>query len=140
MFFEQIVHQWRVFSIVVVTLVNFPRNSHVLRDFLPVKFAFHCLGPTPSSVNSLQTTCILTHILAWGKVHAGSNQMRSPHCRLWNMILFSSFNLFWLVRRTETGKYLWLETIGVKLESLYAFHRKITWKTIFEATSCYRIT
>ena len=40
------------------------------------------------------------------------------------MILFSSFNLF-AVRRTEIGKYLWLETIGVKMESRFAFYRKI---------------
>ena len=37
-------HQWRVLSIVVLTLVNFPRNSHVLRDFPLIKLAFNYLG------------------------------------------------------------------------------------------------
>ena len=40
-------HQWRGFSIVVVTLVHFPRNSLVLRDFQLIKFAFNYLGIYP---------------------------------------------------------------------------------------------
>ena len=46
-------HQWRVFSIVIVTLVNFPRNSHMFRDFQPIKLAFNYLGLNPSGVNSM---------------------------------------------------------------------------------------
>ena len=50
---------------------------------------------TPPDVNSLQTTCISSHTLhAWGKVQIGNNQMRSLHCKLRNMILFSSFFVF----------------------------------------------
>lgn len=108
-----------------------------LEIFYQSNLPFTNLDFTQPGVNSLKTTCMLSHILAWGKVQIDSNQVRSPHCRLWNMIILSSFNLFLLVRRTETGKYLWLETIGVKLES--AFHRKIKWQNNFEATSCYRI-
>ena len=44
LFLRNYVHQWRVLSIVVLTLVNFPRNSHVLRDFPPIKLAFNYLG------------------------------------------------------------------------------------------------
>ena len=77
---------------------------------------------TSSDTSPLQTTCIWSHILhSWSKVLIGNNQIRSPHCRLWNLTLLFSFNLFLLVRRTETRKYLWLQTIGVKSAILVCF-------------------
>lgn len=42
-FLRKYAHQWRVFSVVVFILRNFPRNSLVLRAFLPIKFDFNYL-------------------------------------------------------------------------------------------------
>ena len=74
-------HQWRVISIVVVTLVNFHAIFMCLEIFYQSNLPFTNLDFTQSGINSLETTCILSHILAWGKVQIGSNQVRNPHCR-----------------------------------------------------------
>ena len=116
-------HQWRVISIVVVTLVNFHAIFMCLEIFYQSNLPFTSLDFTQSGINSLETTCILSHILAWGKVQIGSNQVRSPHCRALKYDTFLFVLFIFTCAKDGDGKYLWSETIGIKLES--AFHRKI---------------
>ena len=54
---------------------------------------------------------------------------------LWKMIVFSLSDLFLYVQSTETAKYIWLRTIGVKIEFWFAFQSKIMWKVISGATN-----
>ena len=50
-------------------------------------------------------------------------------------MLFSSFNLFPPVRRTETANYLCSEVVRDKNEFWFALHCKIIRKNEFEATN-----
>ena len=106
----------------MLPLVNFPRNSHVLSRFLPMKFAFSYLGLHPITCQFLVNTLyFITYSACTWQSPLGNNELRRP-CRFglkYDIVLFVRFNF--TCSKNETATLC----IADKIEFQLAFHFKI---------------
>lgn len=101
------------YDIILLYLVNFPLNSHVLRRFLPIEFAFSYLRLPPITSWFLVKNL---HFITYS-AHAGRSPDRQqpfkkptllcPRESLWNKKLFSSAKVFSLFRQISSFRGYW---------------------------------